>query len=369
VKRVRRSEPIGRLAGVLHSLTPAGFASSGQMSFAQFPHLTADVKPKRNGAMKKRRCATRRAEALRTNATASSFVTHVDAGEPGRVILYLRVSSPAQADRLTTQEENLRRQLENKGCSVVAVYREIGSGWAEDRTKLERAALRATEVGAVLAAESVCRFLRSFSYQEDRKALPNMFDMARLVDLVHGAKLATLLHPDTDWKLVRGHQSQQGQVASGCRGGRPRQNRPGYKKATRQLKLPEVMALYREGLSYRAIGRVAVLPWSTVRDWIKNRTLDSPRPSASAPSTASCGAEFPSWCPGGSGSQLHLTAPIPVSLEQLVRTGDGRNSLLPRLALAGPGMPSVNNIDPTPLSSCSHSVRMLGDAERPVCIG
>jgi DNA invertase Pin-like site-specific DNA recombinase len=220
--------------------------------------------------------STKRIAGLRTTASASKSISCIQELQPGPVVLYLRESGRGQEENLKGQEDHVTWELERRGFEVVAVFKETVPGWAENRIGLERAALKAKEVGAVVVAESGCRFLRSFSFKRDRKgkvridqkALPNVLEMDRVIALVDGAQLATLLPVDTHWKTVRGAQSKRGQIAAGNRGGRPGRE-PGWKNRRRESKMLLVLRLRRGGLSYRKIGVISGVPWSTVRDWIQ----------------------------------------------------------------------------------------------------
>lgn len=222
----------------------------------------------------KRTYSTRLITAIRTAAKPSDYIEHITELKPGPVVLYLRVSGRGQREHLEHQEKNLMGHLTKRGFKVVTVVKEIVPGWAETRIGLERAAVIAKDEGAVVVAESGCRFLRSSSFKRDKNgkrrinqnASPTIYEMKGLMGLVDGARLATLLPPDTHWTQVRGEQSKRGQAGTGHKGGRGHRS-PGWTKKRRELTLAEVLELREDGLSLRKIGQWVRAPWSTIRDW------------------------------------------------------------------------------------------------------
>jgi DNA invertase Pin-like site-specific DNA recombinase len=225
--------------------------------------------------MMKKKYSTRLLEAIRTPAKASNYIAHVDHLQPCRVVVLCRVSIPCNKGHLDDQDSNLSWEFERMGFDIVGVFKEVASGDAEDRITLELAALKAKELGAVLVAESTNRFVRSFCYKREdilrevekprRIAIsPNVMDFERFLDLVHGAKLATLWHPDLSEKEIRKLQSKRGQ--KGHRGGRPAV--PLTNKRRRELKASLAVKLRQDGLSWRQIGKALNVPWRTSKDWV-----------------------------------------------------------------------------------------------------
>jgi len=222
--------------------------------------------------MKNRIYATKRIAALRTPAKNSDFIPSVNKLEPGPVVLYLRVSAPTQKDNLPPQRTNCKAAVDKRGCSVVEIIEEIASGWLEERIGFERAILAARAAGATIVAESVDRFKRSWP---KRNAPLSVFDMNRLMAEAVGVRLATVVHPDTPPNEVRSYQSKRGQAGKGNYGGRPKAE---YPKKARRLRLsPEAIAFRHEGKSYRQIGALLNVSWSTVRDWLKREKTAHPQ--------------------------------------------------------------------------------------------
>ncbi len=194
---------------------------------------------------------------------ASQHLAHVDNLKPGRVVIYCRVSRWHQ--NLEKQAANVTCEFEKMGFDVVTVLVEVASADAEDRVKLELAAIKAKQAEAILVAASTDRFLRGFRLDGENRRItvsPNALDWERFLALVDGAKLATLRPPDMDWRKVRGFQTKQGEA------GRP--PGPMTKKRRRELKAPEAVKLRQDGLSLRKISRALSVPCSTVRDWIED---------------------------------------------------------------------------------------------------
>ncbi len=216
------------------------------------------------------RYSTRRLEAIRATVTPSQHIAHVDDLEPGqKVVALCRESVRCNKAHLDDQESNLRR----RGFDVIGVFKEVAPADAEDRTTSELAAIKAKEANAVLVAESTNRFVRGYCYRRGEgdkprriAVAPNVIEFERALALFHGAKLATLWHPDLSEKEVRKLQSSRGQ--RGNRGGRPAV--PVSKKRWRELKAAEAVKLRLDGLSLRKISRALSVPCSTVRDWIED---------------------------------------------------------------------------------------------------
>ncbi|MCP4610307.1 MAG: helix-turn-helix domain-containing protein [Planctomycetes bacterium] len=81
--------------------------------------------------------------------------------------------------------------------------------------------------------------------------------------------LLTLLNPDMPLDEVRGYQSKWGRQAKGNKGGRPKKNKPGYKKQIRLEKLPCVLRLHNKDMSLGKIAAKTDIPKPTVWYWIK----------------------------------------------------------------------------------------------------
>jgi hypothetical protein len=192
---------------------------------------------------------------------ASDFIAHlpdaVTAGVP--VVLYVRVSSRTQGKKrnLFSQLRTSRRQLETLGLKVVAMFRDIASGWQwEDRPGLRNAIQLAKKGGAIVVAESTDRFIRSeaFHTKNNPGAQPTQDEFRRLQRIADGVPLATILHPDTPWAEVRGHQSRRGQHGKQRRGGRPRKE---IRRSKADPKLRRIITQHGGEITVRGLMRAS----------------------------------------------------------------------------------------------------------------
>ena len=210
---------------------------------------------------------------------ASRYVHHLEALVSQRrnliAVLWIRASGREQRRRknLRDQEASLRRNVAKRGVKVIHAFRAVASGWDEDRGAFKQAAAFARRHhGAILVAESSDRFLRNrrYSSSQNPSAQPTRAEWKSLLRVTHGVELATLLHPDTDWREVRSYQSKRGILQKGARCGRPRNRRPGEMKERRESRLDRALYLRHSWpLSYRAIGEELGVPWRTVVDWLR----------------------------------------------------------------------------------------------------
>jgi DNA invertase Pin-like site-specific DNA recombinase len=204
----------------------------------------------------------------------SDYIQHFDSRIVGiLVVLYCRVSGRMQDHRgnLDDQEAADRRWLEDNGATVVAVYRDVASGWNADRPGLMAALEKAREVGAIVVARSTDRFIRSIDYTPENPQLqPTVEEYEKLRLATNGVTLATILPPDTPWQEIRGQQSKRGQEAKGQRGGRPQTKEPGWKKRRQLANLPKLRWMVWLGISHRRIAGWLNVPRTTIQRWIQN---------------------------------------------------------------------------------------------------
>lgn len=223
----------------------------------------------------KNKYATQRVEALRTPATPSKDILHIDRLPPGTpVVLLGRASTQTNRQEKSPEDQikNLKHELEKRSFKIIDDVPEFAARDAEyeHRSKLERALLIAEKHNAVVVAESMDRFIGCFGYRKRRNPAPlDVFSIRRLLEMAVGVRLATLLHPDAmpDRGAVKAYQTKRGQAANGNSGGRPVEQFP--KKARRVKLMPQAIDLWKAGRSYRKIGRQLKIHWSTVRDWIQ----------------------------------------------------------------------------------------------------
>ncbi len=215
-------------------------------------------------------------------AKASEYLHHLDEYHEKhpdiQAEIYCRVSERMQGYKhnLDTYEKKLRRELQKRNIPVVGCFREICSGWVlnDDRFALVYAVKKAkkhkAKITTVLVASSSDRFLRN-KYFTTKKPdiLPTEAEFEELKKLTCDVPLVTLLDPDMPPNKVRGYQSKWGQQAKGNRGGRPKKNKPGYKKQIRLEKLPRVLRMHNKNISLGDISAVTDIPKPTVWYWIK----------------------------------------------------------------------------------------------------
>ena len=214
---------------------------------------------------------------------ASSYIVHfkklVTQNRSLKVVLYCRVSRCQQKENgnLSDQQRYLRRILhkyERKydvKIIIVAVFEEVASGWDGDRKVLIAAADKAKKTGAILVAESTCRYIRNENYHSYRNfnIVPTSHDYEALIDSTEGVTLATVMHPNKPWYKVKAYHTKRGQRSKNKFGGRPLKKYPGYMKDRRKKRLHKVLRLNKKGYSIADIVRKTKIPRSTINDWIR----------------------------------------------------------------------------------------------------
>lgn len=204
---------------------------------------------------------------------ASKYIGHAKKKiRPGdKVVLCLRVSQRSQFHNrnLDDHEANLRRVARRLGAVVVDVVRYVGSGW--DPFWLGKAAAIARQHGASLLAETTDRLIRHPAYhsQDNPDAQARDSDLREMQDFTDGVLVLTDLHPDASPSKVRSYQRKRGQWAKHQRGGRPKNNKAGYKKERRKAVLPRVLEMRRRGATLGDIVALAKVPKMTASDWIR----------------------------------------------------------------------------------------------------
>jgi putative DNA-invertase from lambdoid prophage Rac len=192
----------------------------------------------------------------------------------GKVAIYCRVSTDDQC--CERQERDLKAFARRAGHKIVAVFKETASGAVDDRPERKKAMelARAREIGAILVTE-LSRWGRSTQ------------DLVQTLDDLHGWKVSVLAQNGLSFdlststgKLMRTIMAglaeferdlirdrvKSGLAAARARGvklGRQHGQRPSDKKAKR------VLAMHKEGLSYRLIGRNVGLSKNTVMQIVR----------------------------------------------------------------------------------------------------
>jgi putative DNA-invertase from lambdoid prophage Rac len=199
-------------------------------------------------------------------------------GQLGQVAIYCRVSTDDQS--CERQERDLRAFAKRAGHKIVALFKETASG--ADNARPQRAKVlalaRDREIDAILVTE-LSRWGRSTQ------------DLAQTLDDLHGWKVSLLAQTglsvdlsNSSGKLMRTiiaglaeferdlirDRIKGGLQAARARGvklGRQHGQRPSDKKAKR------VLAMHKEGLSYRLIGRNVGLSKNTVMEIVRREDL------------------------------------------------------------------------------------------------
>jgi putative DNA-invertase from lambdoid prophage Rac len=192
----------------------------------------------------------------------------------GQVAIYCRVSTDDQC--CERQERDLKAFARRSGHKIVAVFKETASGADDDRPERKKvmALARAREIEAILVTE-LSRWGRSTQ------------DLVQTLDDLHGWKVSVLAQNGLSFdlststgKLMRTIMAglaeferdlirdrvKSGLAAARARGvklGRQHGQRPSDKKAKR------VLAMHKEGLSYRLIGRNVGLSKNTVMEIVR----------------------------------------------------------------------------------------------------
>lgn len=218
-----------------------------------------------------------------TTGKAGNYIVHFEnlllSRHSLKVVLYCRVSRCWQSENGNLKSQNvylektIQRYRKKNDCNIhiTTTFKEVASGWEDDRTRLIDAARTAKACNAVLVAESTCRFLRSARFHSNKKpgVLPTIYEYESLVNDTQGVTLATIMPPDTAWKDIKGFQAKRGQRSRNSHGGRPRDKYPGYKNDRRTKYLKQVLQYDQKGLSIADIVRKTNIPRSTISDWIK----------------------------------------------------------------------------------------------------
>lgn len=199
--------------------------------------------------------------------------------KPGQLcVVWGRESTDAQAKNMEGQVVNVRQDIERASCIVVQVIERTVSGKVIEKGKkgkvleeLAAAARVAKQFGAILVAESTCRFVRNQHYHPKKypNARPTDAELRLLALATRGVQLMTVLPPDMPLNAVRKYQAERNRRFKGrkARGGRPVTKRPGYMTKRKQQLLPKVIELAANGRSFKDIERSTGIPAATAWRW------------------------------------------------------------------------------------------------------
>jgi DNA invertase Pin-like site-specific DNA recombinase len=201
-----------------------------------------------------------------------------------RAALYCRVSTSDQS--CARQERDLTAFAERAGYEVIGTFKETGSGVKAERGERRKvlALAQRRQIDAVLVTE-LSRWGRSTTdllatlkeLQARRVSVIALNGMTFDLSTPHGRMIATVLAGIAEFEreLIQ-ERIRSGIAAAQARGkifGRQTGQRP---KSDRLA--PKVLALVRQGRSYRLIGREVGLSKNTVADIVKrNRAVPASR--------------------------------------------------------------------------------------------
>ena len=189
----------------------------------------------------------------------------------GKVVIFSRLSTRGQQENHNHSQtiNKLKDAVESKGLKLVGMVRCTAPGWSSiTRLKLREAAQLAQEHGAVILAESTSRFVRNKSWKPGYDAETTLYDFERLEIVTDDVPLVTLEDPDKLSDGERSVQTKRGMYGKGKHGGRPRKEKPGYKKRIRIEKIELARELRAKGMSYRKIADTLHINHMTVYKWL-----------------------------------------------------------------------------------------------------
>src|SRR5262245_47278387 len=197
----------------------------------------------------------------------------------GQVAIYCRVSTDDQC--CERQERDLKAFARRSYHKIVAVFKETASGADDDRPERKKVMVlaQAREIEAILVTE-LSRWGRST--QDLVQTLDDLhgwkvsvlaqnglsFDLSTSTGKLMRTIMAGLAEFDRDWVRDRVKSGLAAARARGVKLGRQHGQRPSDKKAKR------VLAMHKEGLSYRLIGRNVGLSKNTVMEIVRRDTAN-----------------------------------------------------------------------------------------------
>ena len=201
-----------------------------------------------------------------------------------RAALYCRVSTSDQS--CARQERDLTAFAERAGYEVIGAFKETGSGVKAERGERRKvfALAQRREIDAVLVTE-LSRWGRSTTdllatlkeLQARRVSVIALNGMTFDLSTPHGRMIATVLAGIAEFE----RELIQERIRSGIAAAKARGKRLGRQLGQRPKSdrlAPKVLALVRQGRSYRLISREVGLSKNTVADIVKrNRAVSASR--------------------------------------------------------------------------------------------
>ena len=215
---------------------------------------------------------------LRSAAKQEQWVASHPAGtvQLGQLAaLYCRVSTSDQS--CARQVRDLTAFAERAGYTVVGTYKETASGVKLDRAERRKvlALAQQREIDAVLVTElsrwgrSTTDLLATLKELEARRvSLVALNGMAFDLTTPHGRMMATLLAGIAEFERELTQERIRSGIAAAKARGKRLGRQPGQRPKSDRLAL-KVMALIKQGRSYRLIGREVGLSKNTVAEIVK----------------------------------------------------------------------------------------------------
>ena len=203
--------------------------------------------------------------------------------QPGqRAALYCRVSTADQS--CARQERDLAAFAARAGYEVIGTFKETGSGVRADRDERRRvlALAQRREIDAVLVTE-LSRWGRSTTdllatlneLQAWRVSVIALNGMTFDLSTPHGRMIATVLAGIAEFERELIQERIRSGIAAAKARGKKLGRQPGQRPKSDRL-APKVIALFKQGRSYRLIGREVGLSKNTVADIVKrNRAVSA----------------------------------------------------------------------------------------------
>lgn len=192
-----------------------------------------------------------------------------------RAALYCRVSTADQS--CARQERDLTAFAARAGYEVIGTFKETGSGVKADRDERRKvlALAQRREIDAVLVTE-LSRWGRSTTdllatlkeLQARRVSVIALNGMTFDLSTPHGRMIATVLAGIAEFERELIQERIRSGIAAAKARGKKLGRQPGQRPKSDGL-APKVMALVKQGRSYRLIGREVGLSKNTVAEIVK----------------------------------------------------------------------------------------------------
>lgn len=231
----------------------------------------SDKKPSTHKSKKKnklRALVARRREEFEHRNYAPDYINKYSCNSGDRFVIFARESTPQQESNIEGQTQELKDKVNFCSGIVVEIIQHIGNG--SDCIGLKKAIMTAKKLKAILLVESVGRLVRNRSYHPVHypHLLPEKGQFDEIRSIAPNVQIMSGLDPSAAPQEIRSNETKRGQKAKGNKGGRPKKNKPGYKKKIREEKLGAAIKCREEGYSLSAISRKLEVKKSTIQYWM-----------------------------------------------------------------------------------------------------